>query len=83
MKVNGRLQSIITMVNKEFKLILQIRILHEEKHGSTSWVDDEISLSSDENNRARSPPRCDVYLLESNNVIPSGVSWEARAESLC
>ena len=32
-------------------------ISYEEKHG----VDDEISLSSDENNIARPPRRCDVY----------------------
>ena len=40
------------MVNNEGSLILQIRISYEEKHG----LDDEISLSSDENNRDR-PPR--------------------------
>ena len=65
------------MVNKEGNLILQIRISNEEKYG----VDDEISLSSDEINRARPPPLCDVDLFASNNLKPLGVSWEARAES--
>ena len=37
-------------------------------------VDDEISLSSDENNIARPPPRCDVDLLANNNLKPSWVS---------
>ena len=40
-----------------------------------------MSLSSDENNRARPPRRCDVYLLASNTLKPSGVSLEPRAES--
>ena len=44
-------------------------------------VDDEINLSYDENNRARPPRRCDVYLLAINTLKPSGVSWEARTES--
>ena len=76
------------MVNNEGNGILLIRISHEEKHG----IDDEISLSSDENNRARPPLRCDIYiyiyryiksiyLLASNTLKPSGVSWEARAIS--
>ena len=38
------------MVNNYVKLILQIIISYEEKH----VVDDEISLSSDNNNIARS-----------------------------
>ena len=50
---------------------------NEEKHG----MDDDIILSSNENNRARPPRQCGVYLLASNNLKPSGVSWEARAES--
>ena len=57
------------MLYNEGNLILQIIISYEKKHG----VDDEISLSSDENNRAR-PPRCDVDLLASNTLKPSGVS---------
>ena len=40
-----------------------------------------MSLSSDENNRARPPRRCGVYLLSSNTLKPSGASLEARAES--
>ena len=55
------------MVNKEGNWILQIGILHEEKH----LVDDGISLSSDENNRARSPQQCDIDLLASTNLKPS------------
>ena len=44
------------MLNKEGNGIIQIIILHEEKHG----VYDDISLSFDENNRSMPPPRCDV-----------------------
>ena len=50
---------------------------NEEKHG----VDEEIRLSYDENNIARPPRRCDVYLLARDTLKPSGVSWESRAES--
>ena len=65
------------MLYNEGNLILQIIISYEKKHG----VDDEINLSSDENNRSRPPRRCDVYLLEINTLKSSGVSWEARSES--
>ena len=41
----------------------------------------EIILSSDDNNRARPPRRCDVYLLANNTLKPSGVTWVARAEA--
>ena len=66
------------MVTKEGNRILHIRISHEEKHE----LDDEISLSSDENSRSRPPLQCDVDILASNHLKASGVSWEASAESL-
>ena len=54
-----------------------ISISQEEKLG----VEEEISLSSVENNRARPPPRLGVGLLASSNVKPLGVNLDAKAES--
>ena len=66
------------MVNNEGNWILQIIISYEEKHR----VYDEISLSSDDNNRARPPRRCGVYLLANNTLKPAGFGWEVKSESL-
>ena len=56
------------MLNNEGNRILQNIISYENKHG----VDDKISLRSDKNNIARPPRRCDVDLLASNTLKPSG-----------
>ena len=48
----------------------QISISQEEKLG----VEEEISLSSVENNRVRPPQRLGVGLLASSNVKPLGVN---------
>ena len=47
-----------------------INISQENKLG----VEEEISLSSVDNYRARPPPRLGVGLLASNNVKPYGVN---------